>query len=379
MRGLALILALAATPLAAQDSGNRLPVFPMDGGGSGLPTAEPQQNRPTVQRPSVTTQRPGVSTERPGVTVRNRNGSGGVNVVSRSVWGVKPRPRPSATLARVQTGLAPSEITANDDGVAIPSTQTVFEPAPRLPGAADAGITAPAPRIEAPAETAAADPAFAAPEPPPAEAEVLALMAPAPPSTRPTPRPQSELAAPASPLAEAVEQAVAQAQEDDLIASPFADPPAQGDVTTPFDQATAEPRLPVMDPSEETISTAIIVETLNATPQEVLTLRPSEAPTVAVANAPGAILRGLDKVSGEVQDLELAEGETAQLGRLTVQLGECRYPAADPAGNAYAWVEIGPEGTTDKDFAGWMIASSPALSALDHPRYDVWVIRCSKS
>jgi len=27
-------------------------------------------------------------------------------------------------------------------------------------------------------------------------------------------------------------------------------------------------------------------------------------------------------------------------------------------------------------FKGWMIASSPALNALDHPRYDVWVLRC---
>ena len=27
-------------------------------------------------------------------------------------------------------------------------------------------------------------------------------------------------------------------------------------------------------------------------------------------------------------------------------------------------------------FHGWMIASSPALSALEHSRYDVWVIRC---
>ena len=27
-------------------------------------------------------------------------------------------------------------------------------------------------------------------------------------------------------------------------------------------------------------------------------------------------------------------------------------------------------------FEGWMIASSPALMALDHPRYDVWALRC---
>ena len=28
-------------------------------------------------------------------------------------------------------------------------------------------------------------------------------------------------------------------------------------------------------------------------------------------------------------------------------------------------------------FSGWMFASSPALSALEHPIYDVWVIDCS--
>ena len=27
-------------------------------------------------------------------------------------------------------------------------------------------------------------------------------------------------------------------------------------------------------------------------------------------------------------------------------------------------------------FSGWMFASSPALSALEHPVYDVWVIDC---
>ena len=29
-------------------------------------------------------------------------------------------------------------------------------------------------------------------------------------------------------------------------------------------------------------------------------------------------------------------------------------------------------------FSGWMFASSPALSALEHPVYDVWVIGCNK-
>ena len=28
-------------------------------------------------------------------------------------------------------------------------------------------------------------------------------------------------------------------------------------------------------------------------------------------------------------------------------------------------------------FSGWMYASSPGLSALEHPVYDIWVIRCT--
>lgn len=99
----------------------------------------------------------------------------------------------------------------------------------------------------------------------------------------------------------------------------------------------------------------------------------------AVARAPGAVLRGLDKVSGAVSDLDMRNGERGGLGRLTITLRECRYPAGDPAGNAYAFLDIVEEGRQDPVFSGWMIASAPALNPLDHARYDVWVLRCKTS
>jgi hypothetical protein len=98
-----------------------------------------------------------------------------------------------------------------------------------------------------------------------------------------------------------------------------------------------------------------------------------------VASATGALLRGLDKVSGEVTDLDMSVGETVRLGRLDVTLGDCRYPVDDPSGDAFAFLTIEVEGLSEPAFEGWMIASSPALSALDHPRYDVWVMRCRSS
>ena len=98
-----------------------------------------------------------------------------------------------------------------------------------------------------------------------------------------------------------------------------------------------------------------------------------------VSNAPGGVLRALDKTSGDTVDIDIQVGQTQQLGPLQIVMSECRYPAGNPAGNAFASLVISEPGRADNWFSGWMIASAPALSALEHPRYDVWVIRCTTS
>ena len=98
---------------------------------------------------------------------------------------------------------------------------------------------------------------------------------------------------------------------------------------------------------------------------------------VRALSAEGVMLKGLDKVSGEVTDLDLAKGETKSVGRIEVTLGDCRYPEDNVAGEGYAWLTIRDPSRDAVIFEGWMVASSPALNALDHPRYDVWVIRCT--
>ncbi len=108
----------------------------------------------------------------------------------------------------------------------------------------------------------------------------------------------------------------------------------------------------------------------------VAALLATPAAAQEVAEARGAVLRWLDKLSGEVGDIDLSRGQSAERGRLTIQLDACRYPVADPASNAYAHLTILDSLRPEPVFSGWMIASSPALSALDHPRYDVWVLRC---
>lgn len=101
-----------------------------------------------------------------------------------------------------------------------------------------------------------------------------------------------------------------------------------------------------------------------------------EEPRIVAVSAGGAVLRGLDKMANEVVDMQVDRGQTVAFGKLQVTLGGCRYPEGNPSGDAYAYLVIRHEGQEEPLFEGWMVASSPALNALDDPRYDVWVLRC---
>ena len=90
----------------------------------------------------------------------------------------------------------------------------------------------------------------------------------------------------------------------------------------------------------------------------------------------GVVLRWVDKITTETGDLEIANASAANVGRLRVELGECRYPAGNPAGDAFAFLTVHPEDGAPPIFSGWMMASSPALNAVEHQRYDIWVLRC---
>jgi len=98
-----------------------------------------------------------------------------------------------------------------------------------------------------------------------------------------------------------------------------------------------------------------------------------------VTSATGGVLRALDKISGQTTDIEISAGSAARFGNLQIVMADCRYPAGNPSGDAFAFLVIHEEGKDVPVYSGWMIASSPALNALDHARYDVWVMRCTTS
>lgn len=115
-------------------------------------------------------------------------------------------------------------------------------------------------------------------------------------------------------------------------------------------------------------------------------------------------LRALDKITGNSRDLSAKVGDSLTFGRLRVTVRACYQSDPRETPEAAAFLEIrsttapakaeatdkptntsrmnkGPQpiGEDGLLFQGWMYASSPGLSALEHPTYDVWVISCSAS
>jgi hypothetical protein len=112
---------------------------------------------------------------------------------------------------------------------------------------------------------------------------------------------------------------------------------------------------------------------------------PPKPPTIADAqpDAHGvrrlAVLRGLDKISGRAIDIGAPIGVPMRFGTLTLTVRYCYTvpPEEPPETTAFVQIDDNPPSAPPKRmFSGWMFASTPALNALEHPTYDVWVITC---
>ena len=92
-----------------------------------------------------------------------------------------------------------------------------------------------------------------------------------------------------------------------------------------------------------------------------------------------AVLQGLDKVTARVSTLSAPVGATVRFGTLEVIVRHCNKRPPEEAPESAAFVDIWQARSGELAvslFRGWMFASSPALNALEHPVYDIWVLDC---
>ena len=112
----------------------------------------------------------------------------------------------------------------------------------------------------------------------------------------------------------------------------------------------------------------------------------------AVAQTPGsepgwiefpvAVMQGLDKITARISTFEAEVGETAIFGTFFITPRACRKrpPTETPENDALLEIdEQKPDEEPLRLLTGWMFSSSPALNAVEHPVYDVWLLDCRSS
>jgi hypothetical protein len=95
-----------------------------------------------------------------------------------------------------------------------------------------------------------------------------------------------------------------------------------------------------------------------------------------------AVLQGLDKVTARVSTFNASIGAIIKFGTLEIVVRKCdkRPPEETPESAAFIDVwDVRPDEVIVSVFRGWMFASSPALAAMEHPVYDVWILDCKNS
>ena len=92
-----------------------------------------------------------------------------------------------------------------------------------------------------------------------------------------------------------------------------------------------------------------------------------------------AILRAVDKITARVTDIQAPLNGVAKFETLQITMRYCYKNPPEDTPEVTAFLEVvdhQPDSEPETSFIGWMFASSPALSAMEHPVYDVWVIDC---
>jgi hypothetical protein len=93
-----------------------------------------------------------------------------------------------------------------------------------------------------------------------------------------------------------------------------------------------------------------------------------------------AVLQGLDKITARVSRFEAVVDQVVRFGTLRLSVRSCQNTVDEEVPDSAAFIEIDeqkPSYENIRRFTGWMFASSPALSALEHPVYDVWLLTCT--
>ena len=93
-----------------------------------------------------------------------------------------------------------------------------------------------------------------------------------------------------------------------------------------------------------------------------------------------AVIQGLNKTTAKTSRLEMRIGDKINFGQIIIAAHKCWQSSLDQKPESKILLEVfeQKEGAQKRIFYGWMFASSPSISGLEHPIYDLTAISCKK-
>ena len=92
-----------------------------------------------------------------------------------------------------------------------------------------------------------------------------------------------------------------------------------------------------------------------------------------------AVIQGLNKTTAKTSRLEMRIGEKLNFGQISIIAHKCWQSSLDQKPESKILLEVfeNKAGENPKRiFYGWMFASSPSISGLEHPIYDLTALSC---
>ncbi|MBE6457460.1 MAG: DUF2155 domain-containing protein [Alphaproteobacteria bacterium] len=96
---------------------------------------------------------------------------------------------------------------------------------------------------------------------------------------------------------------------------------------------------------------------------------------MAYVNRDNAVIRVMNKDAGKVHEVIVPVNQEVQFEKLFVNVRACMQTDPFDAENHFVFIEI-TEMDKGQIFGGWMNRNEPGQNPLQHPDYDVWLVRC---
>ena len=87
----------------------------------------------------------------------------------------------------------------------------------------------------------------------------------------------------------------------------------------------------------------------------------------------------LDKISNKLYEKKISINNSESIGTLVIEVYSCFSEPPDEVPEDYVLIDVKDTFHDENKsiYKGWMISSSPDVTPLEHPIYDLWLLDCN--